>query len=164
MRPYDAIVTSGLRVNSMASSQIPYATEQGISKRVSGNLDCTPGGEQGLGCWIDSLVGVLSLEFDRAPVSERGVEPALVVDLVDEAWKRMDDVGECLVAAEIHLFGLERLHEALGLSVVIGDTAPPHGAAQAMVAKHLPVLFCGILRPSVRVMDAAGWRSAVHDR
>ena len=76
----------------------------------------------------------------------------------------MDDVGECLVAAEIHLFGLERLHEALGLSVVIGDTAPPHGAAQAMVAKHLPVLFCGILRASVRVMDAAGWRSAVHDR
>jgi hypothetical protein len=58
-------------------------------------------GEQGLGCWIDSLVGVLILEFDRAPVSERGVEPALVVDLVDEAWKCMDDVGECLVAAEI---------------------------------------------------------------
>jgi hypothetical protein len=25
-------------VNSMASSQIPYATEQGISKRVSGNF------------------------------------------------------------------------------------------------------------------------------
>jgi hypothetical protein len=89
---------------------------------LDSRMDCTPGGEQGLGCWIDSLVGVLILEFDRAPVSERGVEPALVVDLVDEAWKRMDDVGECLVAAEIHLFGLERLHEALGLSVVIGDT------------------------------------------
>jgi hypothetical protein len=29
---------SSQRVNSMASSRIPYATEQGISKRVSGNF------------------------------------------------------------------------------------------------------------------------------
>ena len=84
-------------------------------------------------------MGVLILEFDRAPVSERGVEPALVVDLVDEAWKRMDDVGECLVAAEIHLFGLERLHEALGLSVVIGPLAEEACApsTRALLAKQI---------------------------
>jgi hypothetical protein len=34
-------------------------------------MDCTPGGEQGLGCWIDSLAGVLNLELDRAPIAER---------------------------------------------------------------------------------------------
>src|SRR5262249_9212236 len=33
-----AISASGQRMNSMASSRIPYATEQGISKRVSGNF------------------------------------------------------------------------------------------------------------------------------
>jgi hypothetical protein len=47
------------------------------------------GGEQGLGCWIDSLAGVLNLKLDRAPISERGVEPTFVVDLVDEVRKRM---------------------------------------------------------------------------
>jgi hypothetical protein len=36
--PSAAIATSGQRMNSMASSRIPYATEQGISKRVSGNF------------------------------------------------------------------------------------------------------------------------------
>jgi hypothetical protein len=46
---------------------------------------------------------VLNLELDRAPISERGVEPAFVVDLVDEVRKRVDDVGERLVAAEVRL-------------------------------------------------------------
>src|SRR6185437_4215470 len=41
----------------------PYSTEQGINLVEQGNLDCTPGVEQGLGCWIDSLVGVLILEL-----------------------------------------------------------------------------------------------------
>src|SRR6516225_8908743 len=36
--PSAAIATSGQRMNSMASSRIPYANEQGISKRVSGNF------------------------------------------------------------------------------------------------------------------------------
>jgi hypothetical protein len=56
-------------------------------------LDCTPGGEQGLGCWIDSLAGMLKLELDTAPIPEREVEPALI-DFVDEVRMRVDDVGE----------------------------------------------------------------------
>ena len=62
-------------------NQIPYSMEQGIILTEQGILDCTPGGEQGLGCRIDSLVGVLILELDGAPISERGLEPAFVVDL-----------------------------------------------------------------------------------
>jgi hypothetical protein len=38
---------------------IPYSAEQGIILADQGILDCTLGGKQGLGCWIDSLVGVL---------------------------------------------------------------------------------------------------------
>jgi hypothetical protein len=33
-----AILTSNRRANSMVCSQIPYATEQGIFKRVSGKI------------------------------------------------------------------------------------------------------------------------------
>jgi hypothetical protein len=36
--PSPVILTSRQRVNSMASGQIPYATEQGIPKRVSGKI------------------------------------------------------------------------------------------------------------------------------
>src|SRR5262245_64655774 len=38
IRPSTAISTSNQRANSKACSQIPYATEQGISKRISGNF------------------------------------------------------------------------------------------------------------------------------
>jgi len=56
-------------------------------------MECTPGNGQGLGCWIGSLAGVLILELE-APVPECWMEPAFVVDLVDEVRKRMNDVGE----------------------------------------------------------------------
>lgn len=56
-------------------------------------------------CWIDHLVGVLILEFDRAPVSERGVEPALVVDHVDEARAKQGictpDRGERIFVCDV---------------------------------------------------------------
>ena len=52
------------------------------------------------------------------------MEPAFVVDLVDEARKRVNDIGERLVAAEIDFLGLERLYKALCLGVVIGVAAP----------------------------------------
>ena len=39
----------------------------------------------GSGCGFDHLPGVLLFEPDGAPISERGVEPLAVVDLVDEA-------------------------------------------------------------------------------
>ena len=71
IRPPCEISKANTRAISMPFSQIPYATEQGIISAEQGILDCTPGGEQGLGCWIDSLVGVLILELDRAPISER---------------------------------------------------------------------------------------------
>lgn len=89
-------------------------------------LDSTPGGEQGSGCRIDSLVGVLILELDRAPISERGVEPALVVDLVDKLRKRMNDIRESLIAPEVDLLGLDGLHEAFGFGVVIGNATAAH--------------------------------------
>jgi hypothetical protein len=50
---------AGLRVNSMASSQIPYATAQAISKRVSGNFF------QGTGNFHLRIVA--SLGADRGP-------------------------------------------------------------------------------------------------
>src|ERR1700745_3759073 len=52
------------------TAEFPAQQNREFSNAYQGILDCTPGGEQGLGFWIDSLVGVFILEFDRAPVSE----------------------------------------------------------------------------------------------
>jgi hypothetical protein len=103
IRPCEVILNADTRANSEPCSEIPYSTEQGIICDRTGILTAHQGGEQGLGCWIDSLAGVLNLKLHRAPISERGVEPAFVVDLVDEMRKRVDDVGERLVAAEVRL-------------------------------------------------------------
>src|SRR5262245_35938767 len=111
-RPLGAILNADTPANSVACSKIPYSTEQGIFAKKQGILDCTRRGEQGLGYWIGSLAGVLNLKLDRAPISERGVEPAFVIDLVDEVRKRVDDVGERLVAAEVDFLGPDSLHEA----------------------------------------------------
>ena len=54
-------------------------------------------------------------ELGRRLVAQRGVQALAVVDSVDEAA----DVAPCFVepgiGLAVHLFGLERLHEALGL-------------------------------------------------
>ena len=140
----------------MACGEIPYAAEQGIFVQEQGILDCTRRGEQGLGCWIDSLAGVLNLKLDRAPISERGVEPAFVVDLVDEVRKRVDDVGERLIAAEVDFLGLDSLHEALGLGVVIGDAAAAHRTAQPMLCERLAILIRGVLCSTIGMVHTSG--------
>src|SRR3990170_235433 len=131
------------------------------SKKYMSALDCTPGGGQGLGYWIDSLAGVLILELDRAPIAERGMEPAFVVDVVDEVRKRVNDVGERFVAAEVDLFGLDGLHEALGLGVVIRDATAAHRTAQPMFCEHLPIPIRSILCSTIRMVHTSKAGSTV---
>src|SRR5215813_11795647 len=69
---------------------------------------------------FDPLPGVVILELRGAQVAERGVQPASVVDLVNEAGKIRGDVLECFVVHKIDGFDLQRLDEAFGLGVVVG--------------------------------------------
>jgi hypothetical protein len=46
-------------------------------------------------------------------------------------------------------------HEALGLGVVVGIAAPPHGTDEAVVGEDIAVGFGSVLRPAIRVMNAA---------
>ena len=73
---------------------------------------------------------MLNLELDRAPVVERRMEPPLIVDLVDEVRKRMNDVGERLIATELDLFILQRLHKAFGFGIVVGNATTAHRTAE----------------------------------
>ena len=98
----------------------------------------------------------MNLELDRAPISECGMEPAFVVHLVDEVRKRVDDVGERLVAAEVDFLGLDGLYEALGLGVVIGDAAAAHRAAQPMLCERLAILIRSVLCSTIRMVHTSG--------
>src|SRR5262249_7609724 len=67
---------------------------------------------------FDPLPGVMILELRGAQVAERGVQPASVVDLVNEAGKIRGDVLECFVVHKVDGFDLQRLDEAFGLGRV----------------------------------------------
>ena len=58
---------------------------------------------------------------------------------------------------------LQRLHEAFHHGVVVGVAAPSHRADQAVFAEQGPVDLGGVLRVSVRVVDASGWRVTKFD-
>src|SRR5215831_9260811 len=107
---------------------------------------------------FDPLPGVVILELRGAQVAERGVQPASVVDLVNEAGKIRGDVLECFVVHKVDGFDLQRLDEAFGLGVVVGVPTPAHRADEPMLCEQLAVSLAGILRTSIRVMDTAPGR------
>ena len=112
-----------------------------------------PLGADRSGGGFDRLPGVV-LELLRAEIAERGMEPPGVVDLVDEARKVGGDVVEGLVGHRVDRLDLERLHEALGLGVVVGIAAPAHRADEA-VAARAP----GRPRRRIATRDPSGGRS-----
>src|SRR5215813_3944203 len=107
---------------------------------------------------FDPLPGVVILELRGAQVAERGVQPASVVDLVNEAGKIRGDVLECFVVHQVDGFDLQRLDEAFGLGVVVGVSTPAHRADEPMLCEQLAVSLAGILQTSIRVMDTAPGR------
>ena len=69
----------------------------------------------------------------------------LVVDVRDEAIDpaaSVSDVGESLA---VDLFGLERLHEALSLGVVVWVAASTHRTVEAVLGELGAVVFGSVL-------------------
>lgn len=67
----------------------------------------------------------------RWQMAERGVKPLGLVSLFDEPWQLLaHHVAEALVAGQVDLFDLERLHEAVSLGVVIRIARRTHRYAQ----------------------------------
>src|SRR5271154_6155047 len=64
------------------------------------------------------------LELLRAEIAERRMQSALVVDLLDEAGKILNDIFERFVCHRIDRLDLHGFHEALHLGVVIRIAAP----------------------------------------
>src|SRR5258708_40219681 len=85
-----------------------------------------PWGWTASGGRFDRLPGVVILELRWAQISESGVQPSGVVDLVDEARKIGGHVFEGLVFHQVDGLDLQRLHKTLGLRIVVGIAASAH--------------------------------------
>jgi hypothetical protein len=92
------------------------------------------------------------------------VEPARVVDLVDEARKIGCDIGEGFIGHQVYRLHFERFHEALGFGVVVGIARPAHAALKASLGEPCRVLARSVLDAAIGVVDEAGRRIARGDR
>jgi len=50
-------------------------------------MDCAPAGGQDQAANLTDLTNLVFLELNRAPVAERGMEPACIVDVINEPRK-----------------------------------------------------------------------------
>src|ERR1700722_20263127 len=92
------------------------------------------------------------------------METTSVVDVVEEPWKVLGDIGEGFVGHRIDGFDLEGLHEALRLGVVVRVASAPHRTDKTAAKQGFPIGLGGIRRTAIRVVDTAGRRFAALDR
>lgn len=94
-------------------------------------------------------------------VSERRVQPFLVVDLCEKVIDSTTGVTEVGEGRAVDLFGLQRLHEALGLGVVEGIARSAH--VDVAIGQSLAIGDGGVLHAAIGMMDqAAGlWLSGI---
>ena len=81
------------------------------------------------------MPGVMVLELRWAEIAERGMQPAGVVDLIDEARKVGGHILEGFVVHQVDGFGLQRFHKTLGLGIVVRIAASAHRADETMLSK-----------------------------
>ena len=84
---------------------------------------------QHLLCWSSGARGGRApslLELYWREITQRRVQPAVVVYLVDEVRKAGDDLIKAMLVAEVELLALERLHEAFRLCVIVRIAAAAH--------------------------------------
>src|ERR1700686_2860731 len=93
--------------------------------------------------------GVVVLELGRAQITERGMESASVVNLVDEAGKISCHILEGFAVHQIDGLDLQCLHEALCLGIVVGVPAPPHRTNETVASERAAVDLRRILRAAI---------------
>jgi hypothetical protein len=108
-------------------------------------MECAPAGGQGSGCGFARLPDVLILELLWAEIAERRVAPALVVDLLDEVGKVLDDVLEAFEGHRVDGFDLQGFHEAFRPGVIIGVASASHRADQLSGLQRLAVRLGSVL-------------------
>src|SRR5262245_29694565 len=114
------------RYSRNGSAPVPFAECSANALELASPMERAPCGGQGSGCGFARLPDVLILELLWAEIAERGMEPAFVVDLLDEVGKVLGDVLEAFEGHRVDGFDLQGFHEAFRRGVVIRIAATPH--------------------------------------
>ncbi len=93
------------------------------------------------------------LKFCRGTVAQGGMQPFLIIHILDEVRKSPLDVSHGLVLPEIDLLGLQGLHETLGRSVIVRIALAGHADPELIRPQDVDILMSRILHPSIRMMD-----------
>ena len=80
-----------------------------------------------------------ALELLRRSITQRRVQAAAIVVLVDERLDVRAQVLEIPIIVGVDLFALERLHEALTTGIVVRIRRPAHARNHLVLSQHLHV-------------------------
>src|SRR4029077_13210797 len=92
--------------------------------------------------------------------------PSTIVNKMQDEplWAKIGgDVFESFVIHQIDGLDLKGLHKALGLGIVIGIAPSAHRADETMFGQQVAIELGGVLRTTIRVVDAALWRLSYSD-
>ena len=85
------------------------------------------------------------LELGRWSIAQGRVQALGVVDLLDEGADAARGFMVIAIEPAVDLLGLERLHEALGLGVVVGIADPAHAGLNVVGGQDRRIVTAGIL-------------------
>ena len=81
------------------------------------------------------------------------MEPALVVDHLDEVGKVLGDVLESFECHRVDRLDLQRFHEAFSLGIIVRIAAATHRTDQAVGGQCVAVELGSVLRAAVGMMN-----------
>ena len=92
-------------------------------------------------------------ELNGRLIADRGMQSTGVVDVVDESADIALGVFAAAIGLAVDLLGFERMHEALGLGVVLRRYRATHAGVGADLAQAQGVVAAGVLHAAVGMMD-----------
>ena len=92
-------------------------------------------------------------ELGGCQVTQRRVDPLLVVNFVEDPRQLSAGVGEIPVVAQRHLFLLDRSHQSLGIPVLLRAPNLGHADPHPLGDESPNVHLAGVLHSLIRVMD-----------
>src|ERR1700735_4764237 len=114
----------------------------------------------GLVCFTFLSLSEFVFELNGRLIADRGMQSAGIVDVVDEGADLVLGVLAAAITLSVDLLGFERMHEALGLGVVLRRSRAAHAGVGADLAQAQGVVAAGVLHAAVGMMDQVLQRTA----
>ena len=93
------------------------------------------------------------LELHWRHIPDRGLQPLVIINFLDEVGKPILDIGHGSIFPEVDLLGFQGFDETLSRRVVVGIPLAGHADAETMLMEDLHVVARCILNTPIGVMN-----------